>query len=352
MSEPEIKITWKGRLVALLLGLFVLTLASEGVIRILYPTWDEFYAGNFMTIETVPGFGDVTVGRKGFDGYFSQNNGDFRAHIRINEFGLRNDEPVSAADGATWVIGDSMAFGWGVEATETYTAAIGRLLGAPAYSIASPGTNVCGYQALAARMPETVKPKAVVVGLILENDLKVYDCQAYAEASTQKQELEPFSLIALKTKLTEYSALYNFFAVAMKRVDVVREALITLGIIDKSHAYRNQIADQDIDQITDSTATELHRLKNMFEPSKPFVVLIAPTRFEIANDDPTFKSIRVSMVAALQRHGIAFIDPIDAFKTVGFKDTHFVHDGHWSANGHRIAGKAIADWLRVHAPLN
>ena len=68
MSEPEIKITWKGRLVALLLGLFVLTLASEGVIRILYPTWDEFYAGNFMTIETVPGFGDVTVGRKGFDG--------------------------------------------------------------------------------------------------------------------------------------------------------------------------------------------------------------------------------------------------------------------------------------------
>ena len=245
MSEPEIKVTWKGRLVALLLGLFALTIASEGVIRILYPTWDEFYAGNFMTIETVPGFGDVAVGRQGFDGYFSQNNGDFRAHIRINDFGLRNEEPVSAANGATWVIGDSMAFGWGVEAHETYTAAIGSLSSAPAYSIASPGTNVCGYQALTGRMPDTVKPKAVVVGLILENDLKVYDCRAYAKTSSQKQNLELFSLIAFKTKLTEYSALYNFFAVAMKRVDIVREALITLGIIDKSHAYRNLIADHD-----------------------------------------------------------------------------------------------------------
>ena len=88
--------------------------------------------------------------------------------------------------------------------------------------------------------------------------------QAYSKASSKKHDVEPFSLISLKTKLTEYSALYNFFAVAMKRVDVVREALITLGIIDKSHAYRNQIANQDIDQITDSTATELHRLKNMF----------------------------------------------------------------------------------------
>lgn len=352
MSEPEIKITWKGRLVALLLGLFVLTLASEGVIRILYPTWDEFYAGNFMTIETVPGFGDVTVGRKGFDGYFSQNNGDFRAHIRINEFGLRNDEPVSAADGATWVIGDSMAFGWGVEATETYTAAIGRLLGAPAYSIASPGTNVCGYQALAVRMPVTVKPKAVIVGLILENDLTDYDCKAYAQKTSRGQESTPLSLSAIKHKLTEYSALYNFFAVAMKRVDIVRETLIALGVVNKGQAYRNLLAGLDIDQITDSTASELQRLKSIFDPATPFAVMIAPARFEIANDDPTFKTIRVSMVAALQRHGIAFIDPIDAFKTVGFKDTHFVHDGHWSANGHRIAGKAIADWLRVHAPLN
>ena len=80
--------------------------------------------------------------------------------------------------------------------------------------------------------------------------------------------------------------------------------------------------------------------------------MIAPARFEIANDDPTFKKIRLSMVAALQRHGLAFIDPIDAFMAAGFKDTHFVHDGHWSANGLRIAGIAIADWLRVHAPLN
>lgn len=352
MSEPEIKITWKGRLIALLIGVAVLGIASELVVRSLYPTWNEFFAGRFMTIENVPGFGDVSVGRKGFDGYFSQNNGDFRAHIRINEFGLRDDEPVSAANGATWVIGDSMAFGWGVEANETYTATLSGLLGVPAYNIASPGTNVCGYQALTGRMPDTVKPNVVVIGLILENDLKVYDCKAYAERRTRNQESEPLNLSTIKYTLTEHSALYNFFAVAMKRVDIVREALIALRIVDKSQAYSNPLDGQDIDRITDSTATELLRLKSMFDPATPFVVMIAPARFEIANDDPKFKAIRESMVDALQHHEISFIDPIGAFKAAGFKDTHFVHDGHWSANGHRIAGKAIADWLRINAPRN
>ncbi|MEX0694502.1 MAG: hypothetical protein WD075_08675 [Rhodospirillales bacterium] len=352
MPDAEIKITWKGRLLALLIGLLVLVIASEGVIRIVYPTWDEFFAGRFMTIEHVPEYGDVAVGRKGFDGYFSQNNGDFRARIRINAFGLRNDEPVTAADGKVWVIGDSMAFGWGVEATETYTAVISDALGAPAYNIASPGTNVCGYQALAGRIPADNKPRAVIVGLILENDLMQYDCTRYANKPARQQNPDLFSLGTLKITLTEHSALYNFFTVAMKRVDIIREALIALGVVNKSHAYRNQLDGLDVERITKSTAAELQRLKAMFDPATPFAVMIAPARFEIANDDPKFKIIRQSMVSALQHHGIAYIDPIDAFRAAGFKDTHFVHDGHWSANGHRIAGTAIADWLRSNAPLN
>lgn len=346
MTKADVRITWKGQLAALLIGIVGLLVISEVVVRIIYPTWHEFYAGNFMTIENVPGYGDVAVGRKGFDGYFSQNNGDFRAHIHINDFGLRDDAPVNAADNKIWIIGDSMAFGWGVEANERYSSVIGTSLGKPTFNIASPGTNVCGYQALTGRMPKDLKPSAVVVGLILENDLQIYNCEAYAKKPARQSQNSHFSISSLKFWLTEHVALYNFFAVALKRVDVVREALIGIGVIDRSQAYRDVLANQDVDQVTESTAVELQHLKEMFDPATPFSVMIAPARFEIANDDPKFKQVRLSMIAALQRHSIAYIDPIDAFKAAGFKSTHFIHDGHWSANGHLIAGEAIATWLR------
>jgi len=350
VSDSETKVTWKGGLIALLIGLVFLAGVSEIVVRIVYPTWSEFFAGRFLTVENVPGHGDVAVGRKGFDGYFSQNNGDFRAHIAINEFGLRDAEPVETADGRVWIIGDSMAFGWGVEGDQMYSSVIGRLRDEPTYNIASPGTNVCGYQALAARMPNNLTPKAVVVGLILENDLAEYDCQAYAAQPQRTTGDKDFNLQQLKVTLMQHTALYNFFAVAMKRVDVIREILIKLGVVNKSQAYRNLLAGRDIQRITESTAGELARLRNMFSSDTPFVVLIAPARFEIADDDKDFKVIRLAMNEALSKQNLAYVDPIDAFKAAGFTGTHFVHDGHWSANGHRIAAEALTRWLDANVP--
>ncbi|MEQ8319648.1 MAG: GDSL-type esterase/lipase family protein [Rhodospirillales bacterium] len=349
MSNSEPKISWIGGLVALLLGFVFLVGISELVVRVVYPSWNEFYAGRFMTIEHVDGYGDVTTGRKGFDGHFSQNNGDFRSHIRINDFGLRNDAPVNEADNRTWIIGDSMAFGWGVNGNEMYSSVIGDISGRLTYNIASPGTNVCGYQALAGRMPDTVKPHAVIIGLILENDLHDYDCTEYAKE--KRDVITTGGIFAnYKTVLTEHSALYNFFAVSLKRVDVVREALIWAGFIQKSHAYRNQIAGMDLNRIIDRTAAELARLRDMFEPMTPFVVLVAPARYEIAEDDTDFKIIRIAMENALQEYGLPFVDPFDEFKTAGFEETHFIHDGHWSAAGHRIAAEAVAKWLDDNAP--
>lgn len=345
MSDQDVPVTWKGRLVALVLGLVFLFGISEAVVRVVYPTWGEFYSGRFLTVENVPGHGDVAVGRRNFDGHFSQNNGDFRARIRINDFGLRDDEPVAAADGRIWIIGDSMAFGWGVERGEMYSSVIAEKLDRPTYNVASPGTNVCGYQALAGRMPDDLKPRAVVVGLILENDLTNYDCAAYAK-KTQLNQGGGISIGSIKASLTEHLALYNFFAVALKRVDVVREALIWAGVVNRSHAYRNPLAGRDVQNITASTADALADLRGMFDPSVPFVVLVAPARFEIAGNDPDFADIRRHMIDALAARDIPYVDPVEAFKVAGFEATHFVHDGHWSAKGHGIAGEAAAAWFR------
>ena len=78
----------------------------------------------------------------------------------------------------------------------------------------------------------------------------------------------------------------------------------------------------------------------------PFAVLIAPARFEIRDRDPDYQKFRLEMVRALSARGIAVIDPIREFLSAGFQPTHFAHDGHWSALGHKIAARAAADWLR------
>jgi hypothetical protein len=351
MEESAPKLTWKGRLVATVVGLLLLVVVSEGVLRVAMPHWQDFYSARFMQMEAVPKFGAIATGLPSFDGYFAQNNGDFRVQIKINKFGLRNPEPIESANKRIWFIGDSMAFGWGVEQKEMYSTAVKGRLGKLTYNVASPGTNVCGYQALTARMPKTVKPRAVIVGLILENDIKAYNCTNEAKISLKNlrdksnQSDRTLSWFGMKRMLTGTSALYNFTAVALKRVNFIREALTTIGIIRKVDTYSQRFPEDDLAIVVEKTVQELSVLKNMFSPETPFAVLVAPARFELINDDPFYKRLRVSIIERLKSEKIAFVDPYKNFKQAGYEQIHFVHDGHWTAFGHKLAAEEAVKWL-------
>lgn len=340
--------TIKGRLTAIAVGLVLLLVASEAILRLTMPHWREYFSGRFLEVIAVPDHGLVTMGRPGFDGYFAQNNGDFRVRIHINRFGLRNPEPIEKADGRIWVVGDSMTFGWGVEDDEIYTSVIERMLGARTYNVASPATDVCGYQALIARMPRHTRPKAVIVGLVLENDIKVYDCRKAAALVAGRPKPSGTSTnFELRRFLFKHTALYNFFAVSLKRVAFMRDGLTALGLIAKGHEYRRPMDLADIMPAVERTAAELTNLVAMLPPGTPMAVLIAPGRFEIRDGDPFYRELRLATATALVSRGIAVIDPFDAFKQIGFAPTHFAYDGHWSALGHELAARAVAAWLRT-----
>ena len=135
-----------------------------------------------------------------------------------------------------------------------------------------------------------------------------------------------------------------------KRVDVVREALTAIGVIREGHAYGRVMADDKIDAGVDKTADELAALRAMLPQGTPFGVLVAPARFEIKDGDAFYRRLRLQTNAALTSRGIAVIDPFDRFVAAGFGPTHFAHDGHWSALGHRLAGEAAALWLEPRPP--
>ncbi len=354
MTDAEIKMTWRGRILAIVIGFVALIVCSELLLRIVMPHWREYYSGWFITSASVPGHGSVALGRAGFQGHFAQNNGDFRVHIAINAFGLRNNDPVAAAQGRIWVVGDSMTFGWGVEQPEMYSTVAADISGLPTYNIASPGTNVCGYQALLARMPRDMRPRAVVIGLVLENDIADYDCAANArsreEAVTAETRLIEWSLVDFKYFLTGKSALYNFFAVSLKRIDLINRSLIAIGLAAQPHISPHAMPPDILDRQTVKTAMELKTLRDQLPPGTPYAVLVMPTRFEIRDNDSAHRSLRLKMIAALSARGIETIDLFAGFAAAGFAPTHFRHDGHWSPEGHRIAGAALARWFAALTP--
>lgn len=339
--------TLLGRLIALVFGLILMIAVCEVALRMLMPGWHEFYSSRFMQVTETEDHGRFAIGRPGFDGWFAQNNGDFRVHLQINDFGLRNPEPVEAADAAVWVIGDSMSFGWGVERDEMYSERIEKALSVPVYNVASPGSDVCGYRALAGRMPDEAQPRAVVVGLVLENDVADYDCEAKWAATTAVEEADdqPVQLITLKNWLIGHSALYNFLAVNLKRVDVVRETLIAVGLVAPDHAYKRFFNEDRLPAVTAGTADELAALRDQFADGTPFAVLVMPARFELSQDDAVYRRLRLDLSQALTERGIGIIDPYEGFREAGFAPTHFAHDGHWSPLGHRVAADAVAAWL-------
>lgn len=346
-SEPR---SFLGNLFAVFIGLVVAVGLAEGAARIMFPRWAEFDSSRFITSTKVSGWPDVPVGRAGFDGWFSQNNGDFRSYMRINEAGLRNNEPLTAADGRLWEVGDSFTFGWGVANEESFGAVAAQKLGLPWYSVASPGTDVCGYRTLLARMPKDAKPKAVVLGLTIENDLMEYDCATRAAQSAappvpEKARFHLPPLIYFKHGLTSISALYNFVAVSVKQVSSLESLLVELHLIAPPGVDQRQFVNDRIEAVLDSTTDEIGRLKEELPPGTPFVVLIIPGRRDLMAGDSYYRSLREGMVSRLTAKEIAVADPYPLFEPEGAARIHFTHDGHWSALGHRLAGEAVAKRL-------
>lgn len=335
-------------LAGLLLCSLLLSLAGmELAARLIFAHWRDYHAGRFLFTRLSPEGYMFTAGLPGFDGYFAENNGDFRIHVRLNEQGFRVTEPITSADKRTWFIGDSFTFGWGVEAEESFGAQAGAQTGQPIYNLASPGTDLCGYRGLAALVPPGIQPRAVVIGLTLENDVLVYDCYGAAPpAGTDATSRSRF--IALKEMLTGTSALYNLIVVALKQSAGLRQAMESAGLVEAAH--RPAPAPAVDTAALASTVSELRRLRAMFPVQAPFAVLLIPARLEVRNADPAMRELRQRAAAALQAEGIDVIDPFPALAAQGFAATHFAHDGHWSARGHHLAADAVSSWMMTKVP--
>jgi len=316
-------------------------LVAEGAARIAFPRWKEFNAERIQDKAEIAGVGPVAIGRPGFDGWVAQTNGDFRAHVRINAAGWRADEPAEAADGRLWALGESFAFGWGVELEETFGAVAARSLNLPFYDLASPSADLAGEQALLTRLPASIRPRAVVLGLSVETDLRDYDHAA--APSEPAPRTTATRLHDARETVAKKSALYTLISQMVGRFDGSNKVPVAAPVTSTQPVDEAQVAAR-----LDSSLGKVAQIRAALPADVPFVVLVIPAREDVRSGDATYRALRQGAVERLTAQGITVVDPFDALAAAGEAKVHFPHDGHWSAQGHHLAGDALA---RVLGPL-
>jgi hypothetical protein len=172
----------------------------------------------------------------------------------------------------------------------------------------------------------------------MENDIREY-------GPDEPGQWDQPPLSATKNFLTDHSAAYGVVATAIHRSPWIERAAARAGLVVPSLAA---IAESDPgDEAVQSSAVRLRELVS----GRHALVLIVPSRAlwtGTAGQRRQAGQTHDTFVRLLGQAGLKVVDVRAAFEQRGSPlSLHFPNDGHWSAEGHRIAGEALAREIRV-----
>ena len=327
------------KLLLLLTSSIARLLLLEVAIRLLLPVYDP--SGHLTFVR---GDSGLAMGDAGFEGRQWKNTGDYDVAVRINELGFRDTKQVNrASDSDIVVVGDSFSFGWGVEQSERYSDRLERMLDVPVYNIAIPA-DLLGYQRLvryAERNGATIG--RLIIGVCMENDLLDYQLIQQMLDSPPTSERNFRELITgTKAYLTANSASYNAITSVVHQNPALKRTFVLSGLLRENIAgmSRNEL---DENVITSSVET-LVELARQYETT----VVIVPSRgLWVGGNQEAEHRVHDTFVTALRER---LPDVIDMRPTLESGKNplqfHFENDGHWNAQGHKMAAATIARSLR------
>lgn len=128
--------------------------------------------------------------------------------VSFNKLGFRDKKALAASGPADWhVLGDSFSMGWGVQEQERYSSMLQSQLSTNVYNIAIP-TDIQGYARLAAYAQRSGSSiENLIVGICMENDLRLYDVDPDIGGLAENLAKRPRSP-NLRTWLKTHSAVY------------------------------------------------------------------------------------------------------------------------------------------------
>lgn len=275
-----------------------------------------------------------------------KNSGDYNVEVRFNQYGLRDDQDIAkgTADDL-YVVGDSYAFGWGVEESERFSEVLSTLLQRKVYNLSGP-TDIDGYSVLlnyAERLG--AKIGTIIVSVNMTNDLAPFRTTSpTTETSTQGQsgDQSVSMLHHLKSFLLEHSAMYFLVTSTVQQVDWLRDLLVKWKLIVPLNRVSAHTASHQA--IVDSAI----RLAKIAERYNAIFLVIPHRAIWVGDDTDTSRSTHDRFIKELTDRNLRVIDMRTVQEQGGDPMRfHFTNDGHWRASGHALAAEAIAKTLEL-----
>jgi hypothetical protein len=320
-----------------ILSLLLSIILLEYLVRAFFPIYDP--SGQVKLVQLADG---TPIGPRGATLRQTKNTGDYDVEIRFNNLGFRDDKPLTAATkDDLFVVGDSFAFGWGVNVEDRFSDRIESALNRPVFNIASPGTNFDGYYRLI-RYVETngAVVRKLIISVTTENDLHLYSDFLPEDSNIS----EPTDLPSLNL-LNEYSALYAMFTHAAHRTTTLRSVAVQLGLITPN--LEGIGGDENISR--KELTSSIFRLHQIVAGRDVVVLVIPSRRLWVGESSRRANAARVhaTFVDGLRAYGMTVVDIRSQMEAGGNPlSYHFANDGHWNAAGHRLAAEALLEVLK------
>jgi len=335
--------------------------AAEWAVRTFAPQSTEPHARGLFEKDSQLQF----VPRANFGGVHASS--EYRVNVTTNSLGLRNVElePGEHTGRRILVLGDSFAFGWGVQAAEALPAQIQDLLrqaGFPNVDVINAG--VTGYGTVQQtgwfeRIQPRVRADAVLLAFFVGNDfydnlqLSGYEIvDGYlvdrpfgaAPRLTERLGIPPHVRVYVRTRSHLYNLLMNGWDAILLRFGL-QETTATYEI------YESQVTDtvrRALD-ITEKSLRSLHRICERWGIPLGIVIIPDGRAIDLLKHVPGYDLTKpgntIRAIAASQ--GIPVLDLTPMFWAQ--PHLHFPIDAHWTRDGHRLGARLIADSLRKGA---
>jgi hypothetical protein len=294
---------------------------------------------------------------------------EFEVRVESNSYGFRDDDyPLRKPAGVERVVvlGDSYAWGWGVEQDEIFCeVAEARMEGVEFINLGHNAYGTAQEYLILKKLGMKFSPDLTVLAFYY-ND--IYD--NIEEASHKPRfGLEDGDLVYLagprpfspsrkaKAFFSKHSLLFHFIdyriAQILKARGEPKGRFIIPDCFHKDHTEETSYA-------WDLTAAILRRTDELTEGR--FVVVYIPTRFQVEEDsyrdalessgviesDVDRLGPNVVLKCFCEEQGISFLDLTPALSVEYEEGVHvyFEHDGHLSAEGHEVAGRELVGKVR------
>jgi lysophospholipase L1-like esterase len=292
-------------------------------------------------------------------------SGDIRFSVDSDEHGFRNPSPWPKTAEIV-VLGDSMAYGWGVEGPEAWYRLLEKSLPAGrVISLGLPGTMPLQNLRYYERFGTGLKPRVVIFSIFPGNDFGDtstftrwldagspgnYDVWRFFEGAVPPD--RPRLMDRSRLLLLLRSVVKNLrYGMSSRTLTLAGGAKIQLvPALYARSILRNDSSDPAFQDVVQAT---LEARKLARSEGAEFVTLLFPTKEAVylPMHGTPFPSLTQPLAKALEDDGVPCIDLTDRFRELaaGNAKLYFELDGHPNQLGNQVIADTVLAYLRAHA---